>query len=744
MCSREQNGHDGKHFPDGNNLSFSGGGTLHMGGGNEAIASLLRMNKTGIGPSVSRGPLSTETSFISEQKNTLHQNERHDLQQTMSVPSPPLPTTANPPPGFGEFIPYSGTGSCARGRSLLNSLHKISASKPEDANLNDVNRFGEENKTGTIKKHTTTSSIDINTSEQYNTCSSKLYSEQKLQPQHYFQNYQTPPINSSNLQSIPNHDVNAYYTTKKDIRSNNFSTSPVNMRRAKGHVKYHGTSPTSNSFYGRNNHPDSATMSVILSRIDLYDDYSSGCKSYHEQIADGTITPPLSSSMEFKPFFDSMDVLSSTPRATQQHHSSNSHNFYNGSNRNSTQKGNDANANYLNVAPYRFVDPKAQISSNQFIRSGSCAPEESNDKDDFDLKPFFPNDDAETSHDRTFYGDRNNRRSTLSIVRAPLPRKIQQKSPALQMDKISGQIPNPHPPSVVHDKYWAQRRRLFSRFDEGIELDSESWYSVTPEAIADHVARRMGEMASSMIEMESNCFNNEGIVILDAFCGCGGNGIAFGKLSPFVVSKVVCVDMDRSKLRKAAHNAALYGIPSDKIVFIEFNSLVIMDQCYREGYNVLNNTIGSFIYGTVETEICEGFSIGGLNLLPPQIDAVFIDPPWGGVDYGSMGKNGYDLAKHMKINYFKTDNSMMKNPLSNANELSVDGVGLLKMAAAATKSKLVVYDIPKNTNKSSLGLAAISAGYEGNMKLEEHYLNGRLKTVTAYMGRDYSHMLETA
>ena len=134
------------------------------------------------------------------------------------------------------------------------------------------------------------------------------------------------------------------------------------------------------------------------------------------------------------------------------------------------------------------------------------------------------------------------------------------------------------------------------------------------------------------------CFNNEGIVILDAFCGCGGNGIAFGKLSPFVVSKVVCVDMDRSKLRKAAHNAALYGIPNDKIVFIEFNSLVIMDQCYRNGYNVLNNTIGSFIYGTVETEIYEGFSIGGLNLLPPQIDAVFIDPPWGG-EFWMMTRN---------------------------------------------------------------------------------------------------------
>lgn len=29
-------------------------------------------------------------------------------------------------------------------------------------------------------------------------------------------------------------------------------------------------------------------------------------------------------------------------------------------------------------------------------------------------------------------------------------------------------------------KYWAQRYRYFSRFDDGIALDAESWYSVTP------------------------------------------------------------------------------------------------------------------------------------------------------------------------------------------------------------------------------------------------------------------------
>ena len=30
-------------------------------------------------------------------------------------------------------------------------------------------------------------------------------------------------------------------------------------------------------------------------------------------------------------------------------------------------------------------------------------------------------------------------------------------------------------------KYWMQRYSLFSRFDEGVQLDTEGWWSVTPE-----------------------------------------------------------------------------------------------------------------------------------------------------------------------------------------------------------------------------------------------------------------------
>ena len=40
------------------------------------------------------------------------------------------------------------------------------------------------------------------------------------------------------------------------------------------------------------------------------------------------------------------------------------------------------------------------------------------------------------------------------------------------------------------DKYWSQRYRIFSKFDQGCHLDEESWFSITPEKIAQHHAER--------------------------------------------------------------------------------------------------------------------------------------------------------------------------------------------------------------------------------------------------------------
>ena len=84
------------------------------------------------------------------------------------------------------------------------------------------------------------------------------------------------------------------------------------------------------------------------------------------------------------------------------------------------------------------------------------------------------------------------------------------------------------------DKYWSQRRRLFARFDEGIRMDEEGWFSATPQCIAEHLASRC------------RCR-----VLLDICTGVGGNTVHFARTCGHVISVENCA----SRLACAKHNA---------------------------------------------------------------------------------------------------------------------------------------------------------------------------------------------
>ncbi|RKP39838.1 RNA cap guanine-N2 methyltransferase-domain-containing protein [Dimargaris cristalligena] len=137
-------------------------------------------------------------------------------------------------------------------------------------------------------------------------------------------------------------------------------------------------------------------------------------------------------------------------------------------------------------------------------------------------------------------------------------------------------------------KYWFQRYDLFSRFDEGVWIDEEGWYSVTPEAIAKDTAERC------------KCD-----IIIDAFCGVGGNSIQFAK----TCNKVIAIDINKQRLDCAKHNAEIYGV-ADKIEFIH----------------------GDF-----------------MELIPQlKADAVFLSPPWGGPEYADC--EVFDLETMIPMN----------------------------------------------------------------------------------------------
>ncbi|XP_063382716.1 uncharacterized protein LOC134669112 isoform X2 [Cydia fagiglandana] len=126
-------------------------------------------------------------------------------------------------------------------------------------------------------------------------------------------------------------------------------------------------------------------------------------------------------------------------------------------------------------------------------------------------------------------------------------------------------------------KYWKKRKYLFSRYDEGIKLDKESWYSVTPEPIARQIAER-----------------RQYDLIMDPFCGAGGNTIQFAKNCGL---KVLAIDIDPNKVEMARHNSTIYGV-EDRIQF--------------------------FVKDFFE-----------MAKLPPflKADMVFLSPPWGGPNY---------------------------------------------------------------------------------------------------------------
>lgn len=151
-------------------------------------------------------------------------------------------------------------------------------------------------------------------------------------------------------------------------------------------------------------------------------------------------------------------------------------------------------------------------------------------------------------------------------------------------------------PSYIQDKphlakYWAQRYRLFSKFDKGIQLDEESWFSVTPEGIAKHIAQRC-----------------KADIVIDAFCGAGGNSIQFALSS----RKVIAVDIDPQKIELARNNAAVYGV-ENKIEFV----------------------LADFL------EVASGL----------RGDVVFLSPPWGGPSY--QDKGSFDL-RGVKPDVFQT------------------------------------------------------------------------------------------
>ncbi|XP_050542908.1 trimethylguanosine synthase-like [Daktulosphaira vitifoliae] len=207
-------------------------------------------------------------------------------------------------------------------------------------------------------------------------------------------------------------------------------------------------------------------------------------------------------------------------------------------------------------------------------------------------------------------------RDKISKKKSNIRRYINKQRTKKLSHKVFELLPNEIKKDTSLLKYWFKRYRLFSKFDLGIKLDKESWFSVTPEKISKNIAKK--------------CLCD---LLIDGFCGAGGNTIQFA----FTCKKVIAIDIDPIKIELARNNARVYGV-ENKIEFI----------------------IGDY-----------------LSLIPTlKADVVFLSPPWGGPTYLSQtifdldnimpqyggGKNLFEMTRKVTENiaYFLPRNIDLK------------------------------------------------------------------------------------
>uniref|UniRef100_A0A183BLJ0 Trimethylguanosine synthase n=1 Tax=Globodera pallida TaxID=36090 RepID=A0A183BLJ0_GLOPA len=226
-------------------------------------------------------------------------------------------------------------------------------------------------------------------------------------------------------------------------------------------------------------------------------------------------------------------------------------------------------------------------------------------------------------------------------------------------------------------KYWFQRHRLFSKLKDGILMDREGWFSVTPERVARHVADRM--------VLVPDC------TILDAFTGVGGNAIQFALRGAYVIA----VDVDPLKLRCARQNARVYGV-ANRICFI----------C-GSFFHVAASMFGARRAKEGKQSPKNGETAVTPTGYPHGVDAVFLSPPWGGPAYFEKGRP-FDLLSDMEPN----------------------GVEIFETALEISPN--IVYFLPKNTRTEQL--MALAGGTGGNVEMEQTVMNEKLKALHAYYG----------
>ena len=121
-------------------------------------------------------------------------------------------------------------------------------------------------------------------------------------------------------------------------------------------------------------------------------------------------------------------------------------------------------------------------------------------------------------------------------------------------------------------------------------MTDNAWYGVSQELVSAKIAQHVAVMTPG-----------DKSILIDAFCGAGGNTIAFALSDRW--KRVYAIEKDPATLKCARRNAEIYGV-KDKITWF-------LGDCFE----LLGNTEKA---------------VRGLRELAAEYGIVFGSPPWGG------------------------------------------------------------------------------------------------------------------
>ena len=240
------------------------------------------------------------------------------------------------------------------------------------------------------------------------------------------------------------------------------------------------------------------------------------------------------------------------------------------------------------------------------------------------------------------------------------------------------------------NSYYQQRYTLFSRFDEGIWMTPHSWFEVTPENVGAKIAERVFTQNVGGSQAPK--------VVLDAFCGVGGNSIQFA-LSPHC-ERVFAIDNDPAAVWCARQNAELYGV-LDKITFL----------------------VGDFF--EFSRKYCDS-EADGTEAGQAKFDIVFCSPPWGGPIYRTH--QVFDVETMRPHTFGKVWETTMKILRAQRNS-TAEARGSRDRVTA-----LAVFYLPRTSNLNQLARYVGELGDKARAEAIHYCCNLRSKAVCLYVG----------